>query len=65
MHESELRPVRLPPNTPSAWRRLPLLPIRAVDRVWAAPAWSGRAELWGGASAWSAPVLVRLDYQAP
>lgn len=65
MRASELRPVRLPPSTPSAWRRLPLLPIRAVNRVWAAPSWSGRAEPWAGASAWSAPVLVRLDYQAP
>jgi hypothetical protein len=65
MREGNLRPVRLPPDTPSAWGRVPLLSIRAVNRVWAATSWSGRAEPWSGASAWSAPVLVRLDYQAP
>ena len=65
--DAGLLPVRVPPNAPSAFRGLPLLPLRAVDRVWASPAWSGRGRALDSPTAWSTPVLLRLDatYQTP
>ncbi|MSP54333.1 MAG: hypothetical protein EXR69_01805 [Myxococcales bacterium] len=62
-----LRPVRVPPNAPSTFRGVPLLPLRAVDRVWVTEAWSGRARALESQTAWSAPVLLRLEatYQTP
>ena len=63
--EAGLGALRLPPNAPSAWRGLPLVSVRSVNRVWSAAGWSDRAEVWRGGRALRAPVLLRLDYQTP
>lgn len=60
-----LLPLRLPPNAPATWGHVPLVSLRAVNHVWTARGWSGRAQRWTAGKAFSDPVLVRLDYQTP
>lgn len=63
--DAGLRVFRLPPNAPAALGPLPLLTLRAVNRVWAGPAWSVRGQTAPGGSTLAAPMLVRFDYQVP
>ncbi len=67
LDDAGLAELRLPPNAPIAWGRLPLLALRSVNHVWVAPAWTGRGEVLDGGASWSAPVVLRLDatYQTP
>lgn len=58
--------VPLPPNAPEAWGPVPLLTLRAVDRVWANDGWNARGEGWSSGTALRAPMLTRLDaHQTP
>lgn len=63
--DAGLRAFRLPPNAPAALGPLPLLTLRAVNRVWAGPAWTARGQTAPGGTALAAPMLVRFDYQVP